>query len=167
MSIGDGFLLIIRWFHLIASAAWIGGSLFYLLIARPSVQGSPKGSPYLNVVVSSEFRGLVDICIVVLVVTGVILSLERLTSRVTDVPFVVTLGVKSALSIWMFYISLSLRRSRNIGPTTVQDKPMFPFLTQRMTRLFTRYNLLIALGLTVFLLSDLLKVLYESALVGD
>ncbi len=170
MSVGDGFLLVVRWLHLVAAAAWVGGSIFYLLIVRPAVRRSsepPRQPPLLDSIASAEFRGLVDVCIMVLVASGVILSFERLTGSVADVPFVVTLGVKTALSLWMFYISLSLRRRRAFGPTVAQENPAFPFLTGWMTRLVTRYNLIIALGIVVFLLSDLLKVLYELALVAD
>ena len=167
MSVGDVFLLIVRWIHLVAAAAWVGGSVFYLLILRPVSNRTSGGSNESISAVAAEFRGLVDICIVALVATGAILSLERLAGGVADVPFAVTLGVKAFLTVWMFYLTYSLRRRRDLGSSSAIDAPVFPILTNRLAGLLDRHSLIVILGVVVFLVSDLLKVLYEIALVGD
>ena len=115
-----------------------------------------------NAAVAAEFRGLVDVCIIVLVVTGAILSFERLTGGFVGVPFVVTLGLKILLTLWMFYLALSLRRRRE-GLAVSHDQQGEPTLLGRLT---ARQSMIVILGTVVLLVSDLLKVLYEKALVA-
>lgn len=162
MTAGDVILLIVRWLHLVCAAAWVGGSLFYLLVLMPAVRNSGDAAKGWNAAVAAEFRGLVDVCIIVLVVTGAILSFERLTGGVAGVPFAVTLGLKILLTLWMFYLALSLRRRRNRTVASQVDEPA-PTL---LGRLSTRQSMIVILGIVVLLVSDLLKVLYEKALVA-
>ncbi len=162
MSAGEVFLLVVRWFHLIAAAAWIGGSLFYLLVLRPASRKAPNSSRALNVAV--EFRGLVDTSIIVLVATGVVLTFDRLNEGIVGAPYVVTLGIKIALSAWMFQLARARLRTATVGDSDGEGSPTTLTRTRRIVRLVTRYNTLIILGIVVFLMSDLLKVLFELAL---
>ena len=161
MTAGDVILLIIRWLHLVCAAAWVGGSIFYLLVLMPATRNTTDAAKGWNTAVAAEFRGLVDVCIIVLVVTGAILSFERLTGGVADVPFAVTLGLKIMLTLWMFYLALSLRRRRD-RPGASREQEAAPTL---LGRLSTRQSMIVILGVVVLLVSDLLKVLYEKALV--
>ena len=162
MTGGDVILLIVRWLHLVCAAAWVGGSLFYLLVLLPAIRNSASDAKGWNTAVAAEFRGLVDVCIIVLVVTGAILSFERLTGGVVGVPFAVTLGLKILLTLWMFYLALSMRRRRR-QPEAARIEGATPTL---LGRLSTRQSMIVILGIVVLLVSDLLKVLYEKALVA-
>ena len=162
MTAGDVALLIVRWLHLVCAAAWVGGSLFYLLVLMPATRNTADAATGWNTAVAAEFRGLVDVCIFVLVVTGAILSFERLTGGVAGVPFVVTLGLKILLTLWMFYLALSLRRRRD-RPAASLESGAAPTL---LGKLSTRQSMIVILGVVVLLVSDLLKVLYEKALVA-
>ncbi len=162
MTGGDVILLVVRWLHLVCAAAWVGGSLFYLLVLVPATRNSAGDAKGWNAAVAAEFRGLVDVCVIVLVVTGAILSFERLTGGVVGVPFVVTLGLKIMLTLWMFYLALSLRRRRDRPRASVVEETA-PTLLGRLT---TRQSMIVILGVLVLLVSDLLKVLYEKALVA-
>ena len=163
MSVGDAFLLVVRWLHLVSAAAWIGGSLFYLIVLRPALRKAPESPKTLTAVAATEFRTLVNTCIVVLVATGVILAFNRLTAGV-DASYAVTLGVKSALSVWMFLLAREQRsRNRVLELYREQDQPAVTGL-RKMGRVASGYNALVILGIIVFLLSDLLKVLFELAL---
>ena len=82
MGVNDVFLLVVRWLHLVSAAAWIGGSLFYLIVLRPALRRSPDASKAINAAAAVEFRALVDTCILVLLATGVILTFNRLTPGV-------------------------------------------------------------------------------------
>ena len=161
MTAGDVFLLIVRWLHLVCAAAWVGGSIFYLLVLMPATRNSAGAAKGWNAAVAAEFRGLVDVCIIVLVATGAILSFERLTGGIVGVPFVVTLGLKILLTLWMFYLALSLRRRRH-RQTGSSEHEAAPSLFGRLSN---RHSMIVILGVLVLLVSDLLKVLYESALV--
>ena len=167
MSAGDIFLLVVRWLHLLAAAAWIGGSAFYLLVLRPALSRSPQSSRVANAATATEFRALVNTCIVVLVATGVILGFDRLTEGVVGAPYVSTLGAKTALSVWMFVLVWDLQRQTR-APEALRDRPR-PNTTRfrRIVEAASGYNLLVIIGIVVFFLSDLLKVLFEIALSGD
>lgn len=162
MSVGDIFLLVVRWLHLVSAAAWVGGSIFYLLVLRPAMRRSPEASRAVAVATASEFRALVDTCIFVLLATGVILTFNRLTANVVGVPYVVTLGVKIALSLWMFLLARGRRRRSALAGAT-EDEPT-PTRFRKVARAVAGYNAVVILGIVVFLLSDLLKALFELAL---
>ncbi len=165
MSAGDLFLVVVRWLHLVAGAAWVGGSLFYLLVLRPALRRSPNSSRILSAAAAAEFRAVVDTAILVLLVTGVILTVNRLTPGVAGVPYVATLGVKIALSVLMFSLALGRRKRPPMLEGQAQQDAS-PGRPAKVLRAVSGYNALVILGVIVFLVSDLLKVLYEMALQG-
>ena len=163
MSAGDGFLLLIRWLHLISAAAWVGGGLFYLLVLRPAVGRSAEPSGIL-ISTATEFRALVNTCIIVLVATGLILAFNRLTDSVVDEPYVLTLAFKSALSVWMILLVHAERRRSRGKEAAPGGRPGARTFVGRIGHAVSGFNAIVVLGIVVFLLSDLLKVLYEIAL---
>ena len=167
MSVSDVFLLVVRWAHLVSAAAWVGGSLFYLLVLRPALRRSPESSGVVNLAAASEFRALVDTSIFVLLATGVILTFDRLTPGVVGVPYVVTLSVKIALSVWMFALARDRRRRTPLLEAYREPSPPATTRLQKVARGVSGYNAVVILGIVVFLLSDLLKVLFEMALSED
>ena len=165
MSAADIFILVIRWIHTIAGVAWIGGSLFYLVVLRPASKKSGDDIAGSGAV-ANEFRSVVDTAVMVLIITGVVLAFDRLTSKYTDVTYVSVLGVKVALSLWMFWLAGVLqkrRRSRvSASPATEASAASPP--TSRTQRAFSSANLVAIIGIIVFLISDLLQALFEDAL---
>ena len=164
MSAGDSFLLIVRWLHLLSAAAWVGGGIFYLLVLRPALRRAPESPRALNIATATEFKTLVNACIVILVATGVILGADRLTERVMDAPYAITLGVKSALSVWIFLLVSSERRRSQVfarlgGNALPARSPL-----GKLGEALSGYNAVVVLGLVVFFLSDLLKIMFEAAL---
>ena len=166
MSAGDLFLLVVRWVHLVAAAAWIGGGLFYLLALRPALRTAPDSGRQVNIAAAAEFRAWVDTCIFVLLATGVILTFNRLTPGVVGVPYAATLAAKIALSIWMFALARG-RRRRNalLDEHRAPPRPGASRL-RRAARAFSGYNAIVILGIVVFLLADALKVMFEQALAS-
>lgn len=164
MSLTDTFLLIVRWLHLVSAAAWVGGSIFYLIVLRPALRRSPEGSRLINLATATEFRALVETCVYVLIVTGVILMLHRLTPGVVGTSYIVVLGAKIALSIWMFALAWSRRRRTSVTEAFRADDAQPTTKLGKVLRAISGYNMIIILGLIVFLLSDLLKILFEMAL---
>ena len=94
MSISDIFMLVITWMHLLSAVAWVGGSIFYLLILRPSLIQESSESTNFMVKLASEFRGLVVTCVIVLLTTGVILGFDRLQEGLIGTSYVVVLALK-------------------------------------------------------------------------
>ena len=164
MSLSEAFLLIVRWLHLVSAAAWVGGSIFYLVVLRPALRRRPEASRLTGTAAATEFRALVDTCVYVLIATGVILTLHRLTPGVVGVPYVAVLGAKIALSIWMFVLAWSRRRRTSVMEAFREEEAPPATRIGKLLRAVSGYNTLIILGLIVFLLSDLLKTLYELAL---
>lgn len=165
MSAGDIFLLVVRWLHLVSAAAWVGGGLFYLVVLRPAVRRSPESARAVNAAASSEFRALVDTCIFVLLATGVILTVNRLTPGVGGVPYAVAVAIKIALAVWMFALARGRHRRLALLDSQVEG-PVVLSRLGRVARAVSGYNAIVILGIIVFLLSDLLKVLFEAALAG-
>jgi uncharacterized membrane protein len=164
VSPGDIFILAVGWIHTIAAVAWVGGSLFYHFVLRPaSRKGSDASS---SSAIANEFRALVGTAVMVLIITGVVLAFDRLTSKYTDVSYVSVLGIKVGLSLWMFWLAGVLqkrRRSRANASLTEEERSSLP-LTGRAQRVFSSANLIAIIGIIVFLLSDLLQALFEDAL---
>jgi uncharacterized membrane protein len=164
MDTGELFLLIIKWLHVVSAAAWIGGSIFYLLVLRPAIRSSSGSHGPLLTAAGKEFRTLVNTCIMVLVATGVILAFDRLTEDIVGPPYAITLGIKSILSVWMFMqVQSERRRSEFLGAFAKREEPPRGRLGTAM-RSVSGYNALVIVGIVVFLLSDLLGALFENAL---
>ena len=164
MSPNDVFLLVVRWVHLTASVAWVGGGIFYLFVLRPALRRSEDQGREVNRHTAAEFRVLVDVCFFVLVVTGISLTFDRLSEGVTGPAYAIVLGIKVALSIWMFVLARGHRRRNALleAYRRQQEPPTGAFA--KIVRALSGYNTIIVLGVIVFLLADLLKVLYEAAI---
>ncbi|MEC9140401.1 MAG: hypothetical protein VX724_01405 [Chloroflexota bacterium] len=162
MSPGDIFILGVQWIHTLAGVAWVGGSLFYLLVIRPALHKNTRGSDAFTSL-ATGFRAVVDIAVIVLIITGVVLAFDRLTSRYTDVPYVSVLGIKVALSLWMFWLAGVIQKRRHflVNRPTASVPNLATSLTNRV---FASANLIAIIGIIVFLLSDLLQALFEDAL---
>ncbi|MXZ90024.1 MAG: hypothetical protein F4W95_10705 [Chloroflexi bacterium] len=122
MDVADIILLVIRWAHALAAVVWIGGSLFMLLAARPALlslrseTGDDNAVGLLGRALSTEFRPIVLTAIGVLIVSGVVLTVDRLTSDAAGVAYTVVLVAKIALAVYAFVIAWLLpRRGNRVG----------------------------------------------------
>ncbi len=156
MGFTDVLLLAIRWLHNLSAVAWVGGGIFYLLVLRPSMASSAEGSGSASRVIGEQFRHLVNTAVAVLLVTGAILAVSRLTADYVDTPYIVVLVIKIVLALYMFYLVRFLRR--RTYPDEAEGK------YRRVIALFTSATTVLVLGVIVFLLSDILAELVEQAL---
>ena len=166
MSATDAFVLVVRWLHLAAAAAWIGGCIFFLLMLGPAVRKQPDRYGAVARAAAQRFRTLVDLSIVVLVASGAILAFNRLTDDATNVAYVTVLAVKVALSAWMFILVQMERRSSALmakyeAAGSVSGNSVGPLALARSA--LSGYNGVTIIGIVVFLLSDVLRVLFEIA----
>ena len=161
MGVLDWMLVIIRWGHALAAVAWVGGGAFYLLVLRPAVRRSQGLPPGTAEAIRYEFRGLVTTAIAVLLLTGAILSVARLTSEAVTVPYAIVLGVKISLALYMFYMVRIVRR----GDYAVPQDDAGSWLRKAGRRLSSPMALLV-IGIAVIGLSDVLDALIEDALVA-
>jgi uncharacterized membrane protein len=144
--------LIVRAAHTIAAAAWVGGSILYMVAIIPALRsGGP--APAVAAQIAALFRRMVNICIGVLLLSGAYLMFDRLTQTMLGWPYLVVLGLKIAIAIGMFVLAIY------IGQSNVRR------LAKRSTRLSKAApQLMLALGIIVFILGALLNGLFEAAI---
>ena len=144
--------LIVRAAHTLAAAAWVGGSILYLVAVLPALRS--KG-PVLAVAgeIAALFRRMVNICMGVLLLSGAYLAFDRLTQTTLGWPYLVVLGLKIAVATGMFILALY------IGQSDIRR------LAKRSTRLSRAApQLVLALGIVVFILGALLNGLFEGTI---
>lgn len=146
-------MLIIEWVmrsaHVLAGAAWVGGSILYLVVVIPALRlGEP--APKVSAAIAANFKRLTNLCIGVLLLSGGYLVFDRLTQTTLGWPYLLTLGLKIAAALAMFALAFYLGQSR----------------VRRLAKRSTRFSqaapqVMVALGVLVFLLGALLNVLFE------
>ena len=161
MSVSDFLLLALRWLHTMAAVAWVGGGIFYLLVLRPAMRRSANSDRTLASAIAPEFRSLVNVAIIVLIVTGALLTFNRLTSSFVGTAYVAVLAAKIALAFYAFYLVRFLRRSSY--PEEPAEAGRWP---RRLTALCTGTTAILVVGVIVFLLSEVLAELFQSGLRG-
>ncbi|MBM4405312.1 MAG: hypothetical protein FJ039_03895 [Chloroflexi bacterium] len=170
----DYFRAIVRWLHAIAAVVWVGGSIFYLFALRPSLAEANLAAargPF-EALISKHFRTLVDAAIITLILTGVIITFDRLQSAPITALYYTVLALKllAALSMFLLARDLGTRLGRlgrraaapQAEPTLAEPSPA----KQGWRRMLSPSRLILALGLIAFLLSALLVHIYESDVTG-
>ena len=152
MDASEIFFVVVRWVHEIAAVTWVGGSIFFAIVIRPINISHPEIMAKLMVPLSSLYRDLVDLSIIALIVSGLILTVNRLTDERTTASYGIVLGLKILVALFMFYLVWELRRSG------YQPRP--GGWHKRISWLLG-YNALAALGVGVFLMVEFLRPLYE------
>ena len=145
-------LLVIRWAHALAAVVWIGGSLFMLLAGRPALRTADSGG-LVGRALAAEFRPIVVTAIAVLIVSGVILTADRLTSDAAGMAYTAVLVAKILLAVYAFIVAWLLPRRR--------DRP-----TSGISGAMTGPVALTIAGVLVIGLADVLTWLFEKGLAG-
>src|SRR5713226_3600489 len=140
-----------------AAVAWVGGSLFFALALNPAVEelGVTSERASLIAVAGREFREVVRLSILIFVITGVILAFTRLGSPRVSTSYVAVLAVKSSLSLAMFWLAGRV----GTRPSADDGEPGRPLAWWRRPQF-----LILWIGAIVYLLSLVLRVLYEQTL---
>ena len=144
--------LIVRTAHLLAAAAWVGGSILYLVVVVPALRiGEP--APEVSAQIATLYRRMVNICIGVLLLSGAYLMFDRLTSTSLGWPYLVVLGIKIIAALAMFVLAIYLGQSniRRLAKRTTRFSKAAP-------------QLMLALGILVFLLGALLNGIFEATI---
>ena len=163
MDILDWILVAIRWGHALAAVSWVGGGIFYLMVLRPAIRRAQGWPAETAQAVGSEFRGLVTTAIAVLLLTGAILTVSRLTEDTITTAYIAVLVVKVTLALYMFYVVRFLR------PTSYPVESATPNAGSWWRRASSRISgtaALLVIGIIVIGLSDVLNALLEDSLAG-
>ncbi len=159
MSFTDVLLLAIRWLHAIAAVAWVGGGIFYFLVLRPSIRASASQGVPGYAEAGRRFRHLVGTAMAVLIITGAVLTISRLTSEYAGLPYVVVLAIKVGMALYMFYLARF-----HLRPGRIDEVDHGAGWVRKGYRIATGTTTVLVLGVIVFLLADILASLVEQSL---
>jgi len=140
----DLFLIAMRWLHAAAAIVWIGAIWFELFVALPAWASEPPSEILGRFDVA--MREIVQTALVVFLVSGAILTFERLSRGAAGSAYVGLLALKLVLAIAMFQVAFRFRRAEG-----------------RRRILGLRW--VAGLGLAIVLLAVVLKWVYERALL--
>lgn len=108
MLLPDVILVAIRWTHMAAAVVVVGGSLFYVAVLLPALQS--ESSSTLNGRIELGYREILDVCLLVLLLSGAILIFERLSNQAAGTLYVLLLVVKLGLAVAFYRLALIARR---------------------------------------------------------
>ena len=132
------------------------------MVLNPTTRAFSSFEQYLGHI-SDDFKRLVDTCIFVLLSTGAIMTFNRITPGDIGANYLLILGAKITIVAIMILIVRS-KRSTLIKTRGVKKEVTRTSKLNRIINALTGYNLLIILGAAVFLLSDILHMIYTSTL---
>ncbi len=152
MSLMLALRLVMRLAHVLAAATWVGGSMMYVVAVQPALRRS-GGVPSTSAHIAALFKQMVNICVGVLLLSGAYLVFDRLTQTALGSVYVVVLVIKVVLALCMFGLATYLGQSR----------------IRRLAKQVTWFSklapqLMLAIGIVIFVLGALLNALFEAAL---
>ena len=158
----------VRWVHIASSVLWIGGSIFYLVVLRPALRDSEKTgvapSALVSRLVSLHFREWVHLSMIALLVSGAILTFDRLTEPTVSPLYIGTLAGKIAIAFWLFGIGTATYRKKLIERQQDSGAPQLGRSMSRWFRPLVSPSVIVYGGLVVILLSDLLNTAFIQGL---
>lgn len=140
---------LMRTIHVLAGAAWVGGSLMYLVVVKPALRLG-EAPARVGAVIAAYFQRLTTLCIGVLLLSGGYLLFSRLTQTMLGWPYLFVLLAKLVASLAMFALAWYLGQGH----------------VRKLARRSTRFSqvapaVMLALGALVFGLGALLDLLFE------
>tara|TARA_B100001123_G_C15328614_1_gene1030424 strand:+ start:571 stop:1068 length:498 start_codon:yes stop_codon:yes gene_type:complete len=159
----DILMVLMRWLHLTSAAVWIGGSIFFILVVQSKTNDSKKFAKISKFGILSEFSSLSDILISTLLLSGMILTVNRLTIGTISSLYLSILSFKIILSLWLFLIVWFQRGFRkNVIDSTPLPAENDPITVSKKIRdFFGSHKAIVPVGLIIFLVSDALKIISE------
>ena len=163
----DILTLAVRWVHAISSVMWIGGSVFYLIVFRPALKDAEKSGGVSGKLVSRlvalHFREWVHVSMIALLVSGAILTFDRLTEPTVSALYIGALATKIAIAFWLFGIGTATYRKRSIEKG-LEARGGGGNMVSRWLRPLASPSIIVYGGLLIILLSDLLNTDFEKGI---
>jgi putative copper export protein len=142
---------LMRTAHVLAGAAWVGGSIMYLVVVMPALRLTAP-DPKVGATIAAHFKRLTNLCMGVLLLSGGYLIFDRLTQTTLGWLYLLALFLKIAAALAMFALAIYM------GQSNLRK------LAKRSTRLSrVAPQLMVGLGVLVFGLGALLNLLFELA----
>jgi uncharacterized membrane protein len=122
--------------------AWLGGSLFYLLALQPALR-AVDAPPEARSAIARQFGHLVRLAIPTLLVTGALLTFDRLADGRGNTLYAGLLALKIVAALVMFVLAWEYGRRQARRQPSDRRGPM-----------------ILALGLLILFLAPLLRAVY-------
>ena len=147
-------MVIARWGHILGASTWLGISLTYAVVIAP-LRLSLQSHKELFKTINIRYKEIVDLSVIVIFISGLIMTFDRLTGLPPPTTWTIILGLKVILAILMVYLIWNARRH---GPIKSSN-----FVMNRLGRIFG-YNATIILGVVIFLLASWMRTVLEVGL---
>ena len=142
-------LVVLRFIHVLAAALWVGGGIV-VLAARSTPNVAPL-SGMSSAALGRTVGRLVGTGFAVFVLTGALLTFNRLAEQSIDAAYVAVLAAKVLLALAMFRLAVPRRRRADPQAGPSASRPWWQ----------GRTALIVALGLLAYLLSLILNEMAE------
>ncbi|MCY3959141.1 MAG: hypothetical protein OXG65_12700 [Chloroflexi bacterium] len=142
-------LVVLRYIHVLAAALWVGGGIVVLAAAAVANMTPLTGTS--SALLARTVGRLVGTGFAVFVVTGVLLTFNRLAEQSIDAAYVAVLVSKLLLALAMFRLAVPGRRPAATKAATPDPRPWWQ----------SRTALIVGLGLAIYLLSLILNEMAE------
>ncbi len=147
-------MVIARWGHILGASTWLGISLTYAVVIAP-LRLSLQSHEELFKTINIRYKEIVDLSVIIIFISGLIMTFDRLTGLPPPTTWTILLGSKVILAILMVYLIWNARRNRSLKSSN--------FIMNRLGRIFG-YNATIILGVVIFLLASWMRTVLEIAL---
>lgn len=145
---GDVLVVLARLAHMLAAAAWVGGGIVYATVGRPAPSAGAR-----------SFSWLARVCGWVLVLSGAVLTVDRLTGEPASAVYAGLLAAKLALAVAAFVLAGSML------PRALVRRRAGGALLAAPPRGWLRSHMVVLwLGIGVYVLGAALSVLYTREL---
>jgi len=105
--------LLLRLAHAIAAVLWLGGGAYYMLALRPALRNAEPSVQAAGREAQREFGEWASVATLILIVTGVVLTVDRLTDGQGSTGYVILLAIKIVAALTAFGLTgMFIGRSR-------------------------------------------------------
>ena len=163
MNFGDLAIIATRWLHVMATVTWVGGNIIFYIVLKPD-SDDPKAK-LLSASSGKSFGEVVELSKCVLIITGSLLALDNLSTRIA-IPYFAILSLKIGLSFLMFMLGFkfSKKRSAKSDGKRFMVLPLSNFrwygtvgFFNRLSKYMNTRNMIFALGPIVIFLGIALR----------
>ncbi|MBK66365.1 MAG: hypothetical protein CL769_05560 [Chloroflexi bacterium] len=138
-------IFIVNLLHSISASIWLGGCVFMIGITLNEEFKVLDNSNQVFIIISSTLREIVNGSMIIIFLTGIIMTIQKLSLVQTDINYAIILGIKIVISIGILY---RIWQFRNTG---------YPKYNSRLKEWVLGYNSFSIWGVLIFLLADLLN----------
>ena len=140
----DILIFIVNLLHSISASLWLGGCVFMIGITLNDDFIILDNSSKVFAIISSTLREIVNGSMILIFLTGIIMTIQKLSLVQTDITYALILSIKIIISIGILF---RIWQFRNSG---------YPKYKSRLREWILGYNSFSIWGVLIFLLADLL-----------